>query len=353
MEYKIGNETPQTLGELAKLLQDHPKEAIADIARGTLARAVDMFDVNLGREVAAIVESPGTPASRHIEIVHTLDPARPYLFAPGLTAATPEELAKGIETSLATWNAGIEQLKNGNLLAWLRAIGHSDRAKLWEAHAKEIAAAGRDDVSLELFLMILNPKLAAPKLALSHNRFEVLCNDTKPQAVLDLVISNGGRGHLHGSVRLEGDVPGITVDAQRIDANRLRDVRTTIRITIDTTGWERGAWREGVLVLETNAAGTNRTTIPIRARNAFPTHEVLRTTAGAAFSGLALAVMYRLLVASQGFPAWLNQYFGHYVGFKEVQNTMLKHHPEFAVLPVMVAGVITLICVVTQRQGSK
>lgn len=343
-EYKIGDAVPRTLEELALVLLDHQEEAIEDIGRGALAKAIDQFDVNTGREVFRIIDKDTPIESRYLEIVYTLDPTLPYRFAPGREAHTPRELARLIDGDGASWREGISQLFSGYITIWLNAIGETERADAWNSRLSEFADIEiLQDAAMETFLQILDPDIGSPRIKLSRRSVDVRLTDSNPQTTVDITISNAGRGHLHGSVNLGEQRQGIMLQTTRIDANRFGGRESVIRLSIDVRNWERGKPYRSKLTLNTNG-GKHK--IPLRISNSFPAWDVIREMIIYAFLGGILAFIVRGIHGFRDRTDWLSNHFGHYIGWHEATNDPLWRQFEFAVSLVVV---IVAVWIVSRR----
>lgn len=126
--------SPQELGEM---MLSHPNIALKHIKRQHFFEAFHRYQ-DLAAKLYDIRDK-NHPSERGllIGIVYTLNPALPYKLMNGFEARNPKELASMIDYNRQTWQAGKEQLYNGSIPAWLRAIGHEDIADAWMDEAEK------------------------------------------------------------------------------------------------------------------------------------------------------------------------------------------------------------------------
>jgi len=353
--YAIDGKTAQSIKELARLLYDHPREAAIDIGRKRVSAAVDDFDPDKGRAVSQIEDLDVPLERRYVEIVHGLDPELPYRLTPDRAATTPEQLARLIDADLEAWTAGGAQLASGLIASWLTAIGQQARVEVWRELGASLGAGGpRPDATLEAFLKVLDPRLPAPELAVSPASVKVRCSSDCPRATAVVEVSNPGRGHLHGTVRLESSAAGIATAAQAVDANRHRGTTTRIEISIDASSWTRGAWKRGRLLLDTNARttsgrGDGRRVVEIQACAVFPRRAVLGQALAGAAIGAAVAAAARGLIAVRSAPLWIGMRLGHYPSLEEAKLEPLCYQFEYAALPLALLVAVIVGAIVALR----
>ena len=139
--YKLGKDlvasNPQQLGEF---MLKHPDLGKKHVRQPQLYESFNVYDQALASRLHDIRERAGNLEEMYVEVVYTLNPELPYRLLQGYSEVrTPAELAKLIDSTAQTWNAGKEQLYNGSIPAWLRAIGHAEIADNWQKMARNLS----------------------------------------------------------------------------------------------------------------------------------------------------------------------------------------------------------------------
>lgn len=131
--YKLDTDlTASNPRELGSLMLEHPDLAKKHIKQQQFYDSFNLYDQALASRFQDIRERAGSLEERYIEVVYTLNPELPYRLMEDFEARTPAELARLIDRDHSTWQAGMQQLYNGSILAWLRAVGYKEVAGVWE-----------------------------------------------------------------------------------------------------------------------------------------------------------------------------------------------------------------------------
>ena len=152
-------------------------------------------------------------------------------MANAISISDPKELAKFVDKGRETWEAAREQLFDGRIPAWLRAIGYEEIVKAWEDQKEQFE--DNHDAGLEAFLQLLSPNIAKPKIDVNPLNVGVIGIQPGQTKNVTLTVSNKGRGHLSGVVELDPKVEGLSVKPNRISANKTLDLTTTITVTMN------------------------------------------------------------------------------------------------------------------------
>ncbi len=117
-------------------------------------------------------------------------PPKPFRFASGESAKTPEDL---VPLSDKYWAEARSYLYAGEFAEWSEDLDRSDLANEAEAICRR---GGDQDVGLEEFLHVLVPKLLQPILRFSTKALDFGAIDPGQQKALNLKLENAGRGCL-------------------------------------------------------------------------------------------------------------------------------------------------------------
>ena len=139
---KIGGRTISSLTDLAELLETDDGAAHHAVAEALFDRRLECWvdAVRPVEESDALVTkltalrerlTPDVPELAAFALLHTLDPARPVELSPGVTAASPSEIASALAQAPETARASIEALViSRRLEEWLRAA-EFDNWMIW------------------------------------------------------------------------------------------------------------------------------------------------------------------------------------------------------------------------------
>ncbi len=131
--YKLDTDlTASNPRELGSLMLKHPDLAKKHLKQQQFYDSFNLYDQALASRLQDIRKRAASLEERYIEVVYTLNPKLPYRLMEDHEARTPAELARLIDRDRSTWQAGREQLYNGSILAWLRAVGYQEVAGAWE-----------------------------------------------------------------------------------------------------------------------------------------------------------------------------------------------------------------------------
>jgi len=121
--------------ELAEMMLENQELALKHIKRQHFFEAFHHYQDLAARLYD--IRDKNHPSERSLlsGIIYTLAPDLPYKLMEGFEASTPGELARIIDLNRQTWEKGKEQLFNGSIPAWLRAIGYEEIANAWEEEA--------------------------------------------------------------------------------------------------------------------------------------------------------------------------------------------------------------------------
>ncbi|MDZ7276632.1 MAG: serine/threonine protein kinase [candidate division KSB1 bacterium] len=219
-----------TLPELAEMLHHNWQHGL-----GILGRKADLLcawvkeeDEQRAREIRAAIEQPELSWDEKLmQVICWLDPGRPYLLAPGYSAATPQELAQQIYSNERTWQAGRDQLFNGLLPIWLRTRFGVFAAE-WERHKADFKE--HKDQGLDYFVRLLDRTLPPPQIAVSPAKLDFGKIGAGQEKALSLAIANPGRGYLHGKITSEGAPTGLRLSTAELEGNQ-NQVTVTLRVS--------------------------------------------------------------------------------------------------------------------------
>ena len=129
----------------------------------------------------------------------------------GDEAGTPSELARLIDQN---WEQAKILLYNGFFALWLEYTGHTQLANAAEVSTTHNRS--KQDISLEILVQQLDPRIGKPKLRASPSSIDFGRMGAADQKVLDLNITNVGRGFLYGDARIKSKMPGLRISNTEI-----------------------------------------------------------------------------------------------------------------------------------------
>lgn len=130
--YKLGPDlVAHSPEELGTMMLQNPERAKRHIRRPPFYEIFTSYDQDRATRLNEFQNDAGTIDELFIGVVYTLNPELPYLFE-GHEVRKPQELAQLIDRDEQTWAAAKEQLYNGCIPAWLRAIGYEAIAEEWK-----------------------------------------------------------------------------------------------------------------------------------------------------------------------------------------------------------------------------
>lgn len=118
--------------ELGALMLKYPEVAKRHIRQRLVYDEIKGINQHLASRIDDIQSEAKNMEECLLEIAYTLNPKLPYSFIEGIEVRTPAELARLIDRDQKTWAAGKEQLSNGMIPAWLRAIGYGELVQEWK-----------------------------------------------------------------------------------------------------------------------------------------------------------------------------------------------------------------------------
>ncbi len=138
-----------------------------------------------------------------------------------------------------------------------------------------------EDSALESVQHLLNPKLEWPKPFASVNEIRFGGISTDAEKSKSVTVSNKGRGHLYGSITLQGSNNGITINQATIDGGPV-----TVQVKARPIGLPVGSHQKATILIQTNGGMLN---IPITYVVSVP---ILKMLSRSIFAGLLVAVVF-------------------------------------------------------------
>ncbi len=181
------------------------------------------------------------------------DGAVPFVFRDGAVAHTTEQLVALCEQR---WPEARKHLRDGDLDRWFRTRNRHDLL----AKANSARLEADPDAALESFLRLLNPRLAAPRLAVEPASLSFGRVTRRAAASQRLVIRNVGRGY--GQVGFAASVPWLDFEPRR--AGCLAGQEVAVQVVLDAAALPLRPDHQAVIAC-TSARG-QRISIPVEAQ---------------------------------------------------------------------------------------
>jgi serine/threonine protein kinase len=191
------------------------------------------------REIRMLVEPHAhvhghTPPQSTLQPAQNLPPGRPFSFDSGEVATNVTQLAKLCDKYPAEAQ---EYLFNDDFATWMRSIGREDVAV--RAGQIRVEYARKRAQGLEAFIQFTGC-LPPPSLSVHPKALDFGIVYIGQSRTVDVHLENSGRGHLFGLVNTKYSnlhFPG------EFEGNR-----TTVPVTLDTKGLDRGTYQGDVVV---------------------------------------------------------------------------------------------------------
>ena len=192
------------------------------------------------------------------------DPDTPIRVGSAL-ARSPEELAAALSQTPAMRQQGIRLLRSGHIRSWLVFTGRlKEPAPLDEVIIDPVASWER---KLESVLQLLDPGIGKPVVMADAEELDGGTVTTEGGKTLNLLVFNGGRGHLSGSVTLATESTGFMMVDHQIEGEPVE-----LAIHLVGQGLDPGTIQEARVVVETNGGNLS---IPVRFEVSRPGWRVL------------------------------------------------------------------------------
>ena len=168
--------------------------------------------------------------------------SKPFTLRSGGHARDPHELALACDQD---WEAGIYHLYQGHFEPWMQTQNRYDLAD----KAKKIRQRGGDKSGgLEEFIHALTPTMPLPVLTIDKPVLDFGIAERGERTTADLIVTNTGRGYLHGRINPLED----WVSANSSTIGCLAGESQTIRVTIDTGKLDEGILHDPALEISGN-----------------------------------------------------------------------------------------------------
>lgn len=206
--------------------------------------------------------------------------AKSFHFRSGERARDTSELARLCE---AKWDEAKEYLYQGNLQQWLS--GALFRSDLADQAEKIRQKSGDQDVGLETFLHVLDPRLPVPALSTSPSRIRFGTLNPGEDRQKQLSIKNkAGRGYFAGTITTDPPAQWLKVPSSFTG-------ETTLALTADTRGLTEGNNYRTTLRVTNAYDRSDKVEVPVTLRVAFPWQRVLKQMSILGFIGSLVGLL--------------------------------------------------------------
>jgi len=247
--------TANSIDDLVNLIDNNWSESQQHLYSGNFATwfsGIGRGDLAL--EAKEIVQKDSDQEIGLRKLIRRMEKQPAFRFSDGTQAHTIPELVAAIDTN---WDEGKRYLyQHDDLADWLETIQRDDLAKT----ARQIISTESDqNIGLEKFLQGLGTDAPSkPQLTVSPSTIDFGTVDadkvSKAGYTKQVIISNAGRGHLHGTITSSESL--ITIDKTYFSGNV-----TTIEATAQVVR------RRATITIESNG-GTE--TLPVRMNPIYP-----------------------------------------------------------------------------------
>lgn len=275
-----------------------------------------------------------------LEFIYTFNKSLPYRFAGKILVNTPVELCSEIDKNNQNWEAGVKELFDSSILIWLKTRGKESIVDAWNNVKKKYSKS--KDAGLEVFLHLLNAKLAYPSIKFQPSKISVEGIQMGNIHKVGIQVENGSRGYLDCDLKLTDSSPGLSLSKKHIFSGpHWPDKIQTIDFDINSNEFVKGKIYKTSLEISCNYGDPVK--IPVTFKVIFPKSAFIKELLKYSVLFALLGIIFRSLFFVIGAGEWLNRSFSYYVLYEDIpwnKTGLLSHMP---ILFFLIIAVVFLI----------